>query len=231
MLFAALLVGAIDLCAASSLTDVLPKLAAAQKAEATFRFESSAKIAKMLEAGAPCDAVLLADDAWAAWLEEKHLVQRHVIFASNRLVVVVPANKKSISDPAGLAAVERLALAGEAVPAGRYAKAALEHHALWPALAKKVVRADNVRMALAWVARGEADAAIVYSTDARSEPKVKVAFTFAEDAHPKIALTAAAVHPRGEAFVTFLTGDAAQAVLRAAGFLSPSFVEASEPKR
>lgn len=232
MIFAILFVAApLEICAASSFTDVLPTLAmeaaklrthdAAKlpaDAPAKLRFDSSSKLAKLVEAGAPCDVVLLADDVWAKWLADKKLVRTPVVFASNRLVAIVPKDAPPLTAPAELAKAERLALAGENVPAGRYARAALAHHAV---VAKKIVRADNVRTVLAWVARGEANAGIVYATDARVEPKVRVAFVFGPEAHPKIQLTAAALSDAGGSFVAFLESQAARHILIDAGFLDP----------
>jgi molybdate transport system substrate-binding protein len=207
-----LLLSSFDLCAASSLQDVAPKL----KADAQYRFESSAKLSKAVEAGAHCDVVLLADDAWASWLAERKLVHTPVIFASNRLVIAVPKGAKPLT-PDDLVNVSKVALAGEAVPAGRYAKAALAPQ--WNTISKKIIRAENVRMALQWVARKEADAGIVYATDVRSEPLVIAVYTFPVSTHPKINLTAAATSAAGDAFVTFLRTPGAQKVLSDFGFL------------
>ncbi|MEQ1508740.1 MAG: molybdate ABC transporter substrate-binding protein, partial [Myxococcota bacterium] len=115
-----------------------------------------------------------------------------------------------------------LALAGENVPAGTYARAALAGDG-WAALAPKVVTGDNVRTTLAWVSRGEAEAGVVYATDARAEPRVKQAFAFPADRHPPIvypgAVVAASTHPaEAAAFLAYCASPDAMARFVAAGF-------------
>ena len=122
----------------------------------------------------------------------------------------------------------RLAMAlVDAVPAGIYGKAALEHLGQWPAVADRVVQAENVRAALALVASGAAPLGIVYETDAAEEPRVTMLGAFPEDSHPPIRYPAALVldaAPEAAAFLDFLSGAEAQAVFMAAGFTIPDAV-------
>jgi len=117
----------------------------------------------------------------------------------------------------------RLAMAlVDAVPAGIYGKAALTHLGLWDATAPQVAQADNVRAALAFVARGEAPLGITYATDAAAEDNVTVIATFPADSHPPItypaALTAQSDAPEAQDFLTFLSSPPARAIWQAAGF-------------
>jgi molybdate transport system substrate-binding protein len=111
----------------------------------------------------------------------------------------------------------------ESVPAGKYGKAALEHLGVWDAVADKVVQADNVRAALAFVASGEVPLGIVYATDAAAEPNVRVVGTFPDDSHPPIlypvALTTASESPDAAAFLDFIRSDAARPAFEKQGFV------------
>ncbi len=226
---AALAASPVRVCAASSLQDVLPKIAP----EAVYTFDASSKIAKQARAGAPCDVVIVADVEWAQWLETEakkppklFLSERQTI-AGNRLVWVVPATTppRVLTLPEMAASPPtKLALAGESVPAGRYAEAALKAAGVWSALEKRVVRAENVRAALAWVSRGDADAAIVYVTDALTEAKVRVAFAIDPSLHPKIEYVAFSMSRQqttpvaARAYLARLRSDEGRQMLRHAGF-------------
>ena len=123
-----------------------------------------------------------------------------------------------------LGADGKLAMANvESVPAGKYGKAALEKLGVWDSVADKVVQADNVRAALAFVASGEAPLGIVYRTDAAAEPAVRVLGTFPEDSHPPIlypvALTKTSENPDAPAFLDFLKSDAARPAFEKQGFI------------
>ncbi|HTN98316.1 MAG TPA: molybdate ABC transporter substrate-binding protein, partial [Nordella sp.] len=110
----------------------------------------------------------------------------------------------------------------KAVPAGKYAKAALEKLGLWASVEKSLAQSENVRAALALVARGEAKLGIVYGTDAKAEKEVAVAGVFPEDSHPAIVYPAAVIvsskNPDAEAFVTYLSSPKAQEIFTAQGF-------------
>lgn len=219
--------------AAASLTDVLPKVGESFTAEdgmkVEYVFDATSRLATQIESGAPADVFFAADREWMTELEEKGLIAddtRHELLG-NRLVVVVPkdaaAPPKSVDD---LRDVERLALAGASVPAGKYARAAIDALGLADAIAAKIVLGDNVRTALAWVAKGEADAAIVYATDARIEPDVAVAFALPATSHPPIVYPVAVLEASkhegaAKRFVAHLRTDASQAIFRDAGFAPP----------
>jgi molybdate transport system substrate-binding protein len=217
--------------AAASLTSVLPRVASSFSAVSgpvRFHFGASSRLAKQIEAGAPGDAFFSADSAWMDYLDERGLLRAGTRrdLLENALVVVVPAGSSlrlaSLADLAR-ADVPRVALAAEGVPAGRYARAALEESGVLAAVSAKAASADDVRMALAWVARGEADAGIVYVTDAKAEPRVQVALALPSELHAPVVIPAAvlagAKHPaEAEAFLTHCEGDAARALFEAAGF-------------
>lgn len=212
--------------AAASLTDVLPKVADAWVAgggeRVTFTFDSSAKLAKQLASGQPADLFFSADTAWMDDVAGKGLIdaETRVDLLGNALVLVVPAGGPDVV----LADVERLAMAGENVPAGRYGRAALQSLGSWQMVKSRVVSGDDVRTALGWVATGEADAGIVYATDARAEPRVRAAFTFPASTHPPIVYPAAVVKGAGEDaghFLAFCASPAGMAIFREAGFTAP----------
>ncbi len=222
--------------AAASLADVLPliarDLAGSLAGPISFSLDASSRLARQIDAGAPADAFISADAEWVDWLQARGRIvaATRVELAQNTLVAVVPADRPAgappIADLAALAAVGRLALAGDAVPAGRAARAALRQAGVWEAAAPRVISADHVRAALAWVASGEVDAGVVYATDARVEPRVRVAFPFPAGAHPPLRITAAVLAgapeaPRAAAFVAACRGPAAQLRFAAAGFAPP----------
>ncbi len=221
--------------AASSLTDVLPQVAAAWTEaghpEVSLRFDSSAKLAKQIEAGAPADVYVSADDAWMDHLVARGLVVSgtRVRLLGNALVAIVAVRSPlPIRAPAGLGlpAVKHLALAGEFVPAGAYARQALVYAGQWSAVKDRVVEGDNVRTVLGWVTTGEAEAGVVYATDARGEPRVRVAFEFEKGSYTAIVYPAAivtgAVEPaEASAFLSWCAGPEARAIFAAAGFLPP----------
>jgi molybdate transport system substrate-binding protein len=150
----------------------------------------------------------------------------------NQLVLVVPAN--AAWAPASTAELSspslvHLALAGEHVPAGKYGRAALESDGVWSSVQPKIVRGDNVRTTLAWVSRGEAEAAVVYATDAKADPAVKSAFTFPAASHPPIvypaAVVAASAHvDQAKVFLDFCASPMGMEIFAQAGFLPPPTV-------
>lgn len=164
--------------AASSMTEAIEAAADAWEAQGHPRpvlsFAGSASVARQVEQGAPADVVIVADADWMDWLEGKALVdpstRRNI--ASNSLVWVSRDTHVTVpGTSAGEVPVEPLHVAmadPESVPAGRYARQALEHAGLWEQVAPKVVPTENVRQALALVERGEADLGVVYASDARA---------------------------------------------------------------
>jgi molybdate transport system permease protein len=218
--------------AAASLTDVLPRVARlwaeAGGIEVRFSFDGTSRLAPQAVQGLPADLFFSADQRWLDWVEERGgiLAESRVDLLGNQLVLVVPERGTlSFSGPQDLLdpAVRHLALAGENVPAGRYGKAALEATGVWDELSPRVVRAGNVRGALEWVALGEAEAGVVYRTDAAAESRVRISFTFGPETHPPITYPAAVLAraplpgPARE-FLEFCRSPAAARVFQASGF-------------
>lgn len=196
-------------------------------------FASSSALAKQVEAGAPADLFLSADEPWMDALARKNLIRTgsRKSFLSNRLVLIAPASsplKIRIAHGFPLAKAlgdSRLAM-GEpgSVPAGKYGKAALTKLGVWSDVAPKVAGAENVRAALQLVARGEARAGIVYETDARASKDVVVAGLFPESSHPPItyplAILASSRNPEAVSFRAFLLSNAGKAIFRKYGFVT-----------
>jgi molybdate transport system substrate-binding protein len=196
-----------------------------------FSFASSATLARQIEQGAPADMFASADIDWMDWAQARNLIkpETRVDLLGNKLVVVAPTDAKftslALERNALLSAIGQSRIAtGEvtSVPAGLYAKAALEKLGLWNDIQPRLAQSENVRAALAFVARGEATLGIVYETDAKAEPRVKVVATFPADTHPPIvypfALTANAKGDGPARFLSFLQNDSARAVFMSQGF-------------
>ncbi|MEO1471260.1 MAG: molybdate ABC transporter substrate-binding protein [Pseudomonadota bacterium] len=237
--------------AAASLKNALDAAAAAHAARGQpaprIAYAATSTLARQVVAGAPADLLVTASTDWMDHVEAAgRLVpgsRRDLM--GNRLVLVAPASPSAARDPAPAAAGGaeggegpalaatigtrlgdgRLAVAlTGAVPAGQYARAALETLGLWPALRDRLAETDNVRTALALVARGEAPLGIVYATNARAEPRVTTLATLPAASHPPIVYPAALVAaPRAgsaaAAFLAFLAGAEGQAILADHGFL------------
>jgi molybdate transport system substrate-binding protein len=221
--------------AAASLTNVLQELGSeytrATGSTVAFSFAASSMLARQIESGAHADVFLSADQDWMDYLDQRGLVQKgsRRNLLGNRLALVAPADStlQLRIEPhfALLAALHggRLATGDpDSVPAGRYARSALTNLGVWDQLADRLVRADNVRTALAFVARGEAPLGIVYLTDAKLEPKVRTVDVFPADSHLPIdypvALTPGA-SARAAAFIEFLRGPAGAAAFAKYGFI------------
>jgi molybdate transport system substrate-binding protein len=219
--------------AASSLTEVLETVAQAWgqlgNEPVSLTFDASSRLARQLEAGAPADVFISADEAWMEHIAAAGLVRvgTRRELATNSLVVVVAAgDSRRLADVGDLAQVSRVAVAGENVPAGRYARKALAVGGAWSRVAPHSVGADNVRVVLAWVADGEVDAGVVYATDARVEPRVRTAFELRlpdgeRIQYPAAVLVAAPRADAASAFLAFCMGAAGQEAFRAAGFGPP----------
>ena len=221
--------------AAASMKGSLDKVAGLYEKEknvkVTISFAASSALAKQIEAAAPADVFVSADSKWMSYLVDKDLVKKAEVvnLLGNRLVLVA-ARDSAISLKVGkgfpLASTlgdGRLAM-GEvkSVPAGKYGKESLEFYGVWRDVEGKVAGAENVRAALQLVTRGEAPLGIVYETDAKAEPKVRVVDTFAEESHKPIvypvAPVAASTRSEAKDFVSFMNGPAAQAIFKDAGF-------------
>jgi molybdate transport system substrate-binding protein len=221
--------------AAASLTDSLQKVTDAYTRstgiEVKLSFASSSALAKQIENGAPADVFIAADQEWMDYVADKELIRKdsRSDLLGNRLVLIAPADstvalKLATGAPilTALGSQGRLA-AGEptSVPAGKYAKAALTSLGIWGDLEKRLAPAENVRVALSYVARGEAPLGIVYATDAAAEPKVRVVAVFAESTHPPITYPAAltkTARAGARAYREFLQSAAATAIFTQAGF-------------
>jgi molybdate transport system substrate-binding protein len=195
-------------------------------------YAATSALVKQIEAAAPADVFVSADRRWMDYAAERKLIKAdtRVHLLGNTLVLIAPRASKRDAvaigqgfDISGLAGPGRIAVANVAsVPAGRYARAALESLGAWAAGEKKLAMAENVRAALAFVARGETPVGIVYATDARAEPNVKVIGTFPEGSHPPIvypvAATAATANPETGPYLHFLRTGAAKAIFERHGF-------------
>ncbi len=186
--------------AAASLKNALDEINQGQ-AGVKVSYAASSALARQVEAGAPADVFIAADLDWMDYLQQRNLVRNatRTNLLGNRLALIAPADSKAaitLGSNANLAALlgpdGRLAMGDvNAVPAGKYGKAALQALNIWPQVANRVAQAENVRASLALVARGEAPLGIVYRTDAASEPKVRVVSDFPETSHPPIIYPAA----------------------------------------
>jgi molybdate transport system substrate-binding protein len=217
--------------AAASLKNALDEVAATSTAKPTISYAASSALARQIESGAPASVFISADLEWMNYLEQRKLIQpatrRNLL--GNRLVLVAPAGSTATVQIqkgfrlAGLLGSGRLAVGDpQHVPAGKYAREALEKLGAWDSVAGKLAPSENVRVALALVARGEAPYGIVYATDAASEPKVRVAGTFPDGLHAPIvypaALTTAAKGPEAATFLQLLSSPAARKVFEKHGF-------------
>jgi len=244
LLLAAIMSGALAACArrapaslivfaAISLQDVLQRIVAdrGQTNAVRFAFAATSALARQIAHGAPADIFISADSIWMDDLAARGLLRAdtRTDLLTNRLALVAPAATRltvDLSAPGSFTAAladGRLAIADpNAVPAGRYARAALEHLSLWPTAEPRLARAENVRAALAFVARGEAPLGIVYDTDARSEPRVQIIALFPEESHPRIvypaAILARAEHQDAQSFLDSLRDPDARAIFEHAGF-------------
>lgn len=221
--------------AAASLTNALDEIGTAYtqqtRQHVTFSYAASSALARQLEAGARADVFFSADLEWMDYLQARNLIDRSTRrnVLSNRLVLVAPADSKiglkiapGFALGAALGSNGRLATADpESVPVGKYARSALTSLGVWNDVADRLVRADNVRSALAFIARGETPLGIVYETDAKVEKRVRIVDYFPADSHPPIvypiAVTAPA-RPAARQFVEFLRSAAAQDIFKKYGF-------------
>ncbi len=215
---------AVTVFAAASLRGALEEIAAAFPAPLSLAYGGSGTMARQVAAGAPADVVLLASSDWMTWLEAQgQLHATPQIVARNRLALIAPAGAAPLSEAEigrRLGGNGRLAMGQrEAVPAGAYAMQWMQQASLWDGLQDRLAETDNVRAALALVARGDAPLGVVYASDAQAEPLVEVVYEIPAQAHDPITYPAAALTPEGAALVAFLLTDQAQAILADHGFL------------
>lgn len=196
-----------------------------------FSFAASSTLARQIEAGAPADLFLSADEEWADYLQQRKLVvaRSRVDLLGNRLALVAAkddARRVTVRPGFPLAAMlgsSRLAVADtDSVPAGRYAKAALVSLKIWDSVAGKLAPAENVRAALAMVERGLTPFGIVYATDAKGSTKARLIGLFPQGSHPPIRYPMVTIarsrNPEAQAFRRFLLSPPARAVFVRYGF-------------
>lgn len=195
-------------------------------------YAASSALAKQIENGAPADIFISADLDWMDYLAQRKLVNgaSRVNLLRNELVMIAPlAARVTVTLNSSLKLGEllgndRLSMADpDSVPAGKYGRAALESLGLWPQVSAKIIRADNVRTALNFVARAEAPLGIVYRTEAAAEDKVKIVAAFPANTHPPIvypaALLAGSRDADAAAYLAYLKSSAAAGIFRKHGFL------------
>jgi len=226
--------GELTVSAAASLIDAFKEIGRAFEAqhpgaEIQFNFGASDALVQQLAAGAPVDVLATADQDSMDKASAQKLVEpaTRTNFARNTLVAIVPADSTRV--PEGLpdlerADVERIALGNPAsVPAGRYARHALERAGRWPAIEAKAIYTQNVRQALDYVARAEVDVAFVYATDAAiRKDQVRVAFTVATEVpitYPMAVVAGKSAEARR--FLDYVPSPPGQAMLARYGFLPP----------
>lgn len=222
--------------AAASVKNALDEIAGAWskdtgKPAPKISYAASSALAKQIERGAPADLFISADLDWMDYVEKKGLIRNdtRVNLLGNKIVLIAPRESKAAVevrqgfDLAKALGGGRLAMANvEAVPAGKYGKAALENLGAWNGVKDRIAQAENVRAALLLVARGEAPLGIVYSTDAAAEPNVRIVGEFPADSHPPIiypaALTREPRSPDARAFLDLLKSGKARPAFEKQGF-------------
>ncbi len=221
--------------AAASLKESLDAVAGQYLRTSGFRVQpsyfASSALAKQIENGAPADVFISADIEWMDYLDKRRLLRAgsRTNLLHNRLALIVPADSKlQIDIKPGMPLLDalrdgKLSMADpDSVPAGKYGRVALEKLGVWKSVERSVVRGDNVRTALNFVARGEAPLGIVYQTDAYAEKRVRIAGLFPSDTHPAIiypvAVVAASRHAGAQSFANYLKSAEARAIFEKYGF-------------
>ena len=220
---------------AASLTNVLQDLGDAFSKETSipvkFSFAASSALARQIESGAPADVFFSADLDWMDYLQKRNLIQaasRHDVLG-NRLVLIAPIDsainlKIKPHFPLAIALGSKRLATGDpdAVPVGRYAREALTSLGVWDEVADRIIRADSVRSALAFVDRGEAPLGIVYETDALVDKNVRVVDVFPATSHsPIVYPIALTVNAKADAakFVAYIASPASDVTFKAYGFV------------
>jgi len=228
--------GGLVIFAAASLKNALDEIASGWakdtgKPMPRISYAASSALAKQMEQGAPADLFISADLDWMDYVAKKDLIKAdtRVNLLGNKIVLIAPRDSKTTIDVkqgfdlAKALAGGKLAMGNvDAVPAGKYGKAALEKLGAWGGVKNNVAQAENVRAALLLVARGEAPFGIVYATDALAEPKVRIVDTFPEQTHPPIvypiAIVASSRSAGAQRFVDSLSSPAGRAIWMRHGF-------------
>ena len=225
----------ITVFAAASLTEVLQDIGSSYETKThdrvVFSFAASSTLAKQIEGSSGADIFMSADTDWMDYLDSKGLIDHssRMNLLRNSLVLITPADSNvsiNVADHFPLLAAlrgGRLSMADpDSVPAGKYGRTALIALGVWPSVQDHIVSAENVRAALAYVARKEAPLGIVYKTDAIAEPKVRIASMFPENSHQPIVYPAALTRdakPEAKNFFGYLSGAKAKAIFEKAGFV------------
>ncbi|MDR3500308.1 MAG: molybdate ABC transporter substrate-binding protein [Parvibaculum sp.] len=214
----------------NALDDVIASYAATGGGKITASYAASSVLARQIEAGAKAEVFISADADWMDYLGQRGLVdaKSRENLLGNRLVLIAPkTSTATLAIAPGFPLLQalgdgRLAIADpDSVPAGKYGRSSLTSLGVWSSVVDHIAIAENVRVALAYVARGETPLGIVYETDALQEPKVRIVGYFPEDSHLPIVYPAALTNgatPEAARFFKFLTSDKAQAAFRKAGF-------------
>jgi molybdate transport system substrate-binding protein len=210
--------------AAASLRGALDQVATDFAALVALSFGGSGTMARQVAAGAPADVVILANPIWMDWLVENGPTTQGapIDLLGNSLVLIAPKSTTTVPDPANIAGflgTGRLAMGQrDAVPAGIYTAEWLRATGQWDGLQARLAETDNVRSALALVARGDAPLGVVYRTDALAEPDVRIVYEIPADLHSPITYPAAALNKAGAAFLTHLKTPDSRAVFASYGF-------------
>ena len=220
----------ITVFAAASMKNALDEINAAFTGSTGIKvvasYGASSALMKQIEQGAPADVFASADLDWMDYGSQKKVIRDDTRI--NLLIAPKDSKLGNVTigpgfDLAQLAGDGRIATGDvQAVPVGKYAKAALEKLGSWQAAAPKFAMTENVRAALTLVARGEAPLGIVYATDAKVEPSVKIIGTFPADSHPAIVYPVAATviaKPETAGYLSFLRSTAAKAAFEQYGFI------------
>jgi molybdate transport system substrate-binding protein len=220
--------------AASSLTNALQEIGDAftrdTGRQVRFSFAASSTLARQIESGVDANVFFAADAEWMNYLQTRDLInaasRRNLL--GNQLVLIAPADSRiRLKIGPGFKLTEalhggRLATGDpDSVPVGKYAQSALMSLGVWRDVVDRLVRAENVRAAMSFVARGEAPLGIVYSTDALIDKKVRIVDTFPAGSHLPIAYPAAQTriaHPDAKVFMDYLSSPASRAIFKKYGF-------------
>ena len=223
----------LTISAAASLKDALTELqnrfeSEHQDIKLLFNFAASGALQQQIEQGAPADLFLSAAPKHMNELVENGMIAtaQHIDLLRNELVVVIPAGQDNVKAFEDLTqdSVRHIAIGiPESVPAGEYAKAALDTAGLWTALEDKLVQAKDVRSVLQYVETGNADAGFVYRTDALSSDQVDIAFAAPEGTYPDviypIGIIAESNYPeQAERLYAYLQTDDARVIFEKYGF-------------
>lgn len=218
--------------AAASMKDVIDTAAEKFKAEngseVTASYASSSVLAKQIEAGAPAGIFISADLDWMDYVQERKLIDNdsRAVIAGNALVIAGAKDAKP-AEAAEILKAGRFSMGDPSnVPAGKYGKAALEKLGIWGDVSANAVFAENVRVALQYVSRGEVNAGIVYASDRAQVPELTEIYRFPASSHAPILYPAALVgtpddnaQSGAKAFLAFLRSDAGQAIIADKGFV------------